>query len=76
MPKENENNPKAVFHMLRAAQIVMDNDIQPKDWDDGKCVYTGSRCTRECIYNIFRSDGTNDCLYEMVSDAISSMTEE
>lgn len=61
--------PKAVFLMLKATCVAIESDKQ-----ETTC-YTRD-CDKGCVYGIVRSDGAVECLYEMISEAIASMTEE
>ena len=67
----DDNIPKSVFHSLRAISLMVEIEMETKP-----CRYKSCLCFDTCVYAITRSDGKKECLYDMVSDAISSMTEE
>ena len=78
MPKNDQPIPNAVFHMLKAARLAMEEDMNII-YSEDTCHYSGAKngCNKNCcVYFVTRSDGSKDCLFEMVHDAITSMTEE
>ena len=75
MAKNDQPIPNAVFLMLKAARLAMDGDMN--GMKSNQCIYRGgSQCDKFCVYGIVRSDKKVECLYDMLNDAITSMTEE
>lgn len=75
MSKSNRNIPQAVFYMLKAARLAIEEDIHLSN--EEKCMYYRFECNENsCPYHIIRSDGSEDCLCEMLHDSITTMTEE
>ena len=75
MSKSYWNIPQAVFYMLKAARLAIEDDIHLSNEED-RCNYYGFKCDKSCPYHIIRSDGSEDCLCEMLHDSITTMTEE
>lgn len=72
----NDRIPNAVLNMLKAARLAIEEDIHLSN--EEKCMYYGveNGCNpKSCPYNIVRSDGSEDCLCEMLHDSITTMTE-
>ena len=76
MSQRSWNIPQAVFHMLKAARLAIEEDIHLSN--EEKCMYYGveNGCNISCAYCVIRSDGSKDCLCEMLHDSITTMTEE
>lgn len=72
----NDRIPNAVLNMLKAARLAIEEDIHLSN--EEKCMYYGveNGCNpKSCPYRIVRSDGSEDCLCEMLHDSITTMTE-
>ena len=77
MSQRSWNIPQAVFHMLKAARLAIEEDIHLSN-EEERCMYYGveNGCNpKSCPYHIIRSDGSEDCLCEMLHDSITTMTE-
>lgn len=76
MSQRSWNIPQAVFHMLKAARLAIEEDIHLSN-EEERCMYYGveNGCNIRCAYCVIRSDGSKDCLCEMLHDSITTMTE-
>lgn len=75
MSQRSWNIPQAVFHMLKAARLAIEEDIHLSN-EEERCNYYGmENCNISCAYCVVRSDGSKDCLCEMLHDSITTMTE-
>lgn len=68
MAKNDQSIPKAVFHMLKAAKFAIESL-------EMSCLRTGD-CSSFCVYHIVRSGGREECLYDMICDAMESEVSE
>lgn len=74
----NSDIPTSVLHMLKAARLIIKEDLSLNDRED-KCFYSDVRngCNKGCCdYCIVRCDGKEECLLDILNDIIQSMTEE
>ena len=71
---DKDNIPNSILHCLKAIRLLL--EFEGNVTKTLPCSYKANGKCDNCLYYIYRSEGNKECLYEMVQDMISGLTEE